>query len=94
MRADRLLSLLMLLQHRGCLTAAELAVELEVSERTVYRDVEALGMAGVPVYTEHGPGGGFSLLDSYRTELTGLTTPELQALFAVSIPAPLSALGL
>ena len=94
MRADRLLSLLMLLQQRGCMTAAELSDELEVSERTVYRDVEALCYAGVPVYTEHGPGGGFSLVDSYRTELTGLTTHELQALFAVSIPAPLAALGL
>lgn len=94
MRADRLLSLLMLLQNRGRMTARELAVELEVSGRTIYRDIEALGTAGVPIYSEHGPGGGIALLDSYRTDLTGLTTSELQALFALSIPAPLAELGL
>ncbi len=93
MRADRLLSLLMLLQARGRVTAQKLAEELEVSERTIYRDIEALGMAGVPVYAERGPGGGCSLLDSYRTSLTGLTENEVRALFMLSIPAPLAALG-
>jgi len=93
MRADRLLSLLMLLQTRGRLTARRLAEELEVSERTIYRDIDALSTAGVPVFAERGPGGGCSLLESYRTNLTGLTTPEVQALFMLSIPAPLAQLG-
>jgi predicted DNA-binding transcriptional regulator YafY len=93
MRADRLISLLMLLQNRGTMTAKSLAGELEVSERTVYRDIEALSTAGVPVYTECGPGGGCSLLESYRTNLTGLTADEVQALFMLSIPAPLTQLG-
>jgi predicted DNA-binding transcriptional regulator YafY len=94
MRADRLLSLLMLLQARGRLTAHALAEELEVSERTIYRDVEALAQSGVPVYAERGPGGGVALLECYRTTLTGLTDPELRALFMLSIPAPLADLGL
>jgi len=93
MRADRLLSLLMLLQTRGRLTAQQLAEELEVSERTIYRDIDALSVAGVPVYAERGAGGGFALLDSYRTNLTGLTEDEVRALFMLSIPAPLADLG-
>jgi predicted DNA-binding transcriptional regulator YafY len=93
MRADRLISLLMLLQSRGKLPAHRLAQELEVSERTIYRDIEALGMAGVPVYAERGPGGGCALLESYRSNLTGLTAAEVQALFMLSIPAPLAQLG-
>ncbi len=93
MRADRLLSLLMLLQARGRMTAAELARVLEVSIRTVYRDIEALGAAGVPVYTESGPGGGCALVDGYRTALTGLTGDEARALFMLNIPAPLAQLG-
>ncbi|MFC2029799.1 helix-turn-helix transcriptional regulator [Chloroflexota bacterium] len=93
MRADRLLSIMMLLQARGRLTAHELASELEVSVRTIYRDIDALSMAGVPVYTERGPGGGCALLDDYRTTLTGLTRDEARALFMLSIPAPLSELG-
>jgi len=98
MRADRLLSLLMLLQTRGRLTARQLAAELEVSERTIYRDIEALSSAGVPVYAERGPGGGCCLLESYRTSLTGMNEAELQALqllmeFARQIPAPLAELG-
>jgi predicted DNA-binding transcriptional regulator YafY len=75
------------------MTARELAAELEVSERTVYRDIDALGMAGVPVYGESGPEGGFALVDSYRTNLTGLTEGEVRALFMLSIPAPLADLG-
>ncbi len=93
MRADRLLSILMLLQTRGRLTASALAKELEVSERTIYRDIEALSAAGIPVYADRGPGGGCALLDNYRTTLTGLTADEVRALFMVSIPAPLEQLG-
>ncbi len=94
MRADRLLAMLILLQTRGRMTARELSEELEVSERTVYRDMLALGMAGMPVYTERGPGGGCTLLESYRTDLNGLTENEVRALFMLSIPAPLVDLGL
>lgn len=94
MRADRLISIMMLLQSRGRLTAGALADELLVSERTIYRDIEALCESGVPIYTEHGPGGGFALLDSYRTNLTGMTEEELRALFMLSVPAPLERLGL
>lgn len=93
MRADRLLSILMILQARGRVKAQQLAEELEVSVRTVYRDMDALSAAGVPVYAERGPGGGCSLLDSYRTTLTGLTRNEVRALFMLSIPAPLAELG-
>ncbi len=93
MRADRLLALLLLLQARGRLTAPRLARELEVSERTIYRDIDALSAAGVPVYGEAGPGGGYSLLDSYRTNLTGLTEGEVRALFMLNIPRPLADLG-
>jgi predicted DNA-binding transcriptional regulator YafY len=93
MRADRLLSLLMLLQTRGRLTAKKLAQELEVSERTIYRDINALSAAGVPVYGEPGLEGGYALLDSYRTNLTGLTEGEVRALFMLSIPEALTKLG-
>ena len=93
MRADRLLSIMMLLQARGRMTAQVLAEELEVSVRTIYRDLDALSMAGVPVYAERGPGGGCALLDSYRTTLTGLTEDEMRALFMLSIPAALAELG-
>jgi predicted DNA-binding transcriptional regulator YafY len=96
MRADRLISLLLLLQSRGRLTAQELARELEVSERTIYRDIEALSASGVPVYAEAGPGGGCALLDSYRTTLTGLNHDEVRALFSLclSAPAPLARVGM
>lgn len=81
MRADRLLAELLLLQARGTMSAARLAAELEVSERTIYRDMEALSAAGVPVYTERGRNGGCSLLPGYRTDVTGLTEAEARALF-------------
>lgn len=94
MRADRLLSILMLLQTRGRMTAHDLAEQLEVSERTIYRDLEALSIAGVPVYTERGPGGGCALIDGYQTRLTGLTTSEVQALFMLGSLTPLADIGL
>lgn len=94
MRADRLLSLLMLLQTHGRMSAKALAERLEVSERTIHRDIDALSAAGVPVYGEAGRAGGFDLLDSYKTTLTGLNEKEVRALFMLSIPAPLSDLGL
>lgn len=93
MRADRLLSLMMLLQSRKHMTAEALAGELEVSKRTIYRDIDALSVAGVPVYANGGPGGGYALLDSYRTTLTGLNTNEIQALFMLTIPSPILDLG-
>jgi predicted DNA-binding transcriptional regulator YafY len=83
----------MLLQTRGRLTAQALAKELEVTERTIYRDVTALSAAGVPVYSERGPGGGIALVEDYRTNLTGLNAAEARALFMLSIPAPLDQLG-
>jgi predicted DNA-binding transcriptional regulator YafY len=93
MRADRLITLLMLLQTRGRMTAQALAEDLEVSERTIYRDIDALSASGVPVYAERGPGGGCALLDNYRTSLTGLTSDEVRALFMLNIPVALDKLG-
>ena len=93
MRADRLLSLLMLLQRRGQMTAQALADELETSVRTIYRDIDALSAAGIPIYAERGRGGGCALLDSFQTNLTGLTENEVRALFMLSIPGPLADLG-
>jgi predicted DNA-binding transcriptional regulator YafY len=89
-RASRLVSLLLLMQTRGLLTAAELAERFDVSVRTIHRDVEALGDAGVPVEAIRGPAGGYRLARGYRTRLTGLTAEEAEALFAV----PAAELGL
>ena len=94
MRADRLVSLVLLLQARGQVTAAALAGELEVSVRTVYRDLAALSAAGVPVLTESGPGGGCRLLDGYRFPLRGLRPEEAEALLILGVPSVIGELGL
>ena len=94
MRASRLLSILMLLQLRERLTAEALAEEFEVSVRTIYRDIDKLAEAGVPVYADLVPGGGFRLVDGYRTRLTGLAADEAEALFMIGLPGPAAALGM
>lgn len=94
MRADRLISILLLLQIHRRMTSRELAGRLEVSERTIHRDMEALGMAGVPVVAERGSGGGWRLMDGYRSNLTGLSEAEIQALFLTRPANLLADLGL
>jgi len=93
-RADRLVSLVLLLQGPGSSTAGALASELGVSVRTIYRDLEALGAAGVPVITEAGPGGGCRLMEGYRFPLRGLRPDEAEALLILGVPAAIRELGL
>ena len=94
MRADRLISILLLLQIHRRLTSHELAERLEVSERTIHRDMEALSIAGIPVFSERGTGGGWSLVEGYRSNLTGLSEAEVQALFLSRPAGLLNDLGL
>ncbi|MFE5239371.1 MULTISPECIES: helix-turn-helix transcriptional regulator [unclassified Streptomyces] len=94
MKSDRLLSILLLLQTRGLVSAGELAERLEVSVRTIYRDVEALSASGVPVYAERGRNGGIALLPGFRTDVTGLTADEARALFVLAAQGAHAALGL
>src|SRR5919107_5059707 len=84
MRADRLVATLLLLQARGRVTAADVAAELEVSIKTARRDLEALSMAGIPVYSQPGRGGGWELLGGARTDLSGLTAMEARTLFLLA----------
>jgi predicted DNA-binding transcriptional regulator YafY len=94
MRADRLLSIMLLLQVHRRVTARELANRLEVSERTIHRDMDALSGAGIPVFAERGSNGGWALMEEYRTNLTGLNTEEIQALFLINPSRLLADLGL
>lgn len=94
MRADRLLSLMFMLHANGRMTAADLSQQLEVSERTIYRDIDALSLAGVPVYTQAGINGGIFLDEDYRISLTGLTREQVASLFVTSDAGPLADLGL
>lgn len=87
MRADRLVAILLMLQARGRVTAAEVAEDLEISERTARRDLDALGVAGLPIYSRQGRNGGWELIGGARTDLTGLTGPEARALFLVAGPS-------
>jgi predicted DNA-binding transcriptional regulator YafY len=94
MKASRLLSILMLLQARGRLTAGALAQAMEVSERTVLRDIDQLSAAGVPLWGERGRQGGFQLREGWSTQLTGMTEPEANALLLAGLPGPATELGL
>lgn len=94
MRADRLISMILTLHGKGRTTAAELAAQMEVSERTIYRDLEALSAAGIPVYTQPGQNGGIFLDEDYRVALTDLSIPEVRALFVSSGGGPLNDLSI
>ncbi|SOC85873.1 Predicted DNA-binding transcriptional regulator YafY, contains an HTH and WYL domains [Ensifer adhaerens] len=94
MRASRLINILTTLQARGLVTATELSAENGVSLRTIYRDIDQLSLAGIPVYSERGPEGGYRLLDGYRVRLNGLSTKEAEALFLSGLPGPAADLGL
>ena len=94
MRASRLLSILLQLQTHGRMTAGRLAEQFEVSVRTIYRDVDHLSEAGVPVYSDRGRSGGLRLLDGFRSQLSGLTQPEAETLFFAGLPGPATELGL
>ena len=94
MRASRLLSILTTLQARGRATATDLATECGVSLRTVYRDIEALSDAGIPVYSERGSDGGYRLVDGYRTQLNGLSSKEADAMFMTGLAGPAADMGL
>ena len=94
MKASRLLSILMLLQARGRMTAAMLAQAMEVSQRTILRDIDQLSAAGVPLWGERGRQGGFQLREGWSTQLTGMTEPEANALLLAGLPGPATELGL
>jgi predicted DNA-binding transcriptional regulator YafY len=94
MRADRLLALIMMLQTQGKMTIHTLAETLRVSRRTILRDLDALSLAGVPIYTEGGHGGGVALDEHYRTTLTGLQTHEVRSLFVTNTGTALGDVGL
>jgi predicted DNA-binding transcriptional regulator YafY len=94
MHASRLLSILLRLQARGPLTASEMAEALEVSVRTIHRDIDQLSAAGIPVIADRGRAGGFKLGDGFRTQLTGLTESEAETVFLAGLPGPLAELGL